>query len=95
MSRYIEKSKDQSNNHSGSYVDEYGQIVRPNSSSSTSNNTASDEGWKTFFKGIGTIIVLTIGIFITIAIANAGDGIFLVAIPILAVSGILKLIWDD
>lgn len=100
------------NNHNGSYVDEFGQIVRPNSSSSTSsnnssnstnssssnsNNTASGEGWKIFFKVLGTIIVLAIGISIAIAIANAGGGKFLVAIPIVAVYWILKLIWgwDD
>lgn len=63
------------------------------SSSSTSNNTTSSEGWKIFFKILGTIIVLAIGFSIAFTIAEAGGERYLVAIPLIAVSWILKLIW--
>ena len=103
----------QSNEHNGAYVDEFGQIVRPNSpsrsSSSSSNSTSTSssstsssgsnyssgsDGWTTFWRIIGTIIVVAIAAPIAVAIADSGGGKFLVAIPIMIGYWILKAIWN-
>lgn len=100
-------------NESSYYVDEYGQIVRPNSpsrsssssssststsssstSSSGSNYTSGSDGWTTFWRIIGTIIVVAIAAPIAVAIADSGGGRFLVAIPIMIGYCILKAIWN-
>lgn len=99
------KNASQSNNHNGAYVDEFGQIVRPNSpncssssststspsssSSSTSNYSSGSDGWTTFWRIIGTIIV--IGLVIAISAGTSGYGT-----PI-AVGGYyaLRAIWND
>lgn len=99
------RNSSQSNDHNGAYVDEFGQIVRPNSpssssSSSTSTNSSStsssgstyssgSDGWTTFWRIIGTIIV--IGLVIAISAGTNGYGT-----PI-AVGGYyaLRAIWND
>lgn len=99
------RNSSQSNDHNGAYVDEFGQIVRPNSpssssSSSTSTNSSStsssgstyssgSDGWTTFWRIIGTIIV--IGLVIAISAGTSGYGT-----PI-AVGGYyaLRAIWND
>lgn len=82
------RNASQSNDNNGAYVDEFGQIVRPNSpncssssststshsssSSSASNYSSGSDGWITFWKIIGTIIV--IGLVIAISVGTSGYG---------------------
>lgn len=103
--------RSQDTNKNGSYIDEFGQIVRPNNStpsslsststsgpsSSSSNNSPANDGETNSGKIIGTIAVLIIGFVIAIAIADAGGGKWLTAIPIFVGYLILKAIWgwDD
>ena len=96
----------QSTNKNGVYVDEYGQIVRSNNSTSSlssstsssstpsSNNSSSSDGRTNFGKIIGTIVVLIIGFAIASAIADAGGGKWIIAIPLIIGYWILKAIWD-
>ena len=99
------RNSSQSNDHNGAYVDEFGQIVRPNNSgsdsstnsSSTNTNTSStgstyssnDDGWDTFWRVVGTIVV--IGIVIAIIAATGG-----IATPIaVGAAYALRAIWTD
>lgn len=63
-------------------------------SSSGSNYSSGSDGWTTFWRIIGTIIVVAIAAPIAVAIADSGGGKFLVAIPIMIGYWILKAIWD-
>ena len=95
----------QNSSNNGAYVDEYGQIVRPNNSgndsstntSSTNTNTSStgstyssnDDGWDTFWRVVGTIVV--IGIVIAIIAATGG-----IATPAaFGAAYALRAIWKD
>lgn len=89
------KNANQNNDHNGAYVDEFGQIVRPHSpsrsssSSSSSSYSSGRDGWTTFWRIIGTIIV--IGLVIAISAGTSGYGT-----PI-AIGGYyaLRAIWND
>lgn len=95
----------QNSSNNGAYVDEYGQIVRPNNSgsdsstnsSSTNTNTSStgstyssnDDGWDTFWRVVGSIVV--IGIVIAIIAGTGG-----IATPIaFGAAYALRAIWKD
>lgn len=99
------RNSSQSNDHNGAYVDEFGQIVRPynsgsdssTNSSSTNTNTSStgstyssnDDGWVTFWRVVGTIVV--IGIVIAIIAATGG-----IATPVaFGAAYVLRAIWKD
>ena len=99
------KNPTQSNSNNGAYVDEYGQIVRPNNSSNSSSTTSSstntnssssspnyssnDDGWETFWRIVGTIVV--IGIVIAIIAGTGG-----IATPIaFGAAYALRAIWKD
>lgn len=95
------KNTSQRNDHNGAYVDEYGQIVRPNSPDSSSSSTSSsssssspnyssnNDGWETFWRVIGTIIIIAIAISI---IAGTGG----IATPVVfGAAYVLRAIWND
>ncbi len=99
----IHRNNSTENNDQSAYVDEYGQIVRPNTdtssstttsssnnttSSTSSNYSSSGDGWATFWKIIGSIIV--IGLVIAIAAGTNGYGTPIAYGGYLA----LKAIWD-
>lgn len=101
-------TSNQNSGHNGAYVDEFGQIIRPNSSGSSLSNTSnstnsssnspsssgsgyssSSDGWTTFWRIIGTIMV--IGLVIAISVGTSGFGIPIIGGGYLA----LKAIWND
>lgn len=100
----IHRSSTTVNNNQRAYVDEYGQIVRPNtnrssSSSSTSNSrnttsstssnySSSSNGWGTFWKIIGSIMIIVL--VISIIAGTNGYGTPIAYGGYLA----LKAIWD-
>ena len=111
--------KQKSNTHkvrTRAYVDEYGQIVRPNvssndidnvsnqssvntSSSSSSNstpninNSSNSNDGELFWKIVGSIVIVAIGLWILFAMADADVGDFWSLIPMGIGYYILKLIW--
>ena len=99
------KNPNKNSSINGAYVDEYGQIVRPSNSgsgssitpsstntsgsSSSTNYSYNDDSWKTFWRVVGTIMV--IGLVIAISAGTNGYGT-----PI-AAGGyyVLRAIWKD
>lgn len=91
-------ASNQNSGHNGADVDEFvdefddefGPIIRPDSSSSSrSGSSSSSDGWTTFWRIIGTIMV--IGLVIAISVGTGGFGIPIIGGGYLA----LKAIWND
>ena len=91
----------QNNDHNGAYVDEFGQIIRPNrtedssatpsssTNSSSTNDSSNESGWATFFRIIATIAI--IGAVIAFVVSTGGIAAPLAYVAFKAICSI----WDN